>query len=216
MLAAEPHSHVHLVYGNKSEDTIIFKKELEELIDKYPERFSIAHILSKPSIWSGFSPWRKGTVDPVAIEATINENPPYAQDAQYYICGPGTMNQTVKTALLGLDVPLDRIHMESYGGAMNVDNSVHGIQATMNVLLEGENHQVPIEAGQTILEAMRVAGLNPAFSCQAGVCGACRVQLKKGTVHMRARMALEDSEIEKGAILTCQAVPTSSEISITS
>ena len=50
VLAAEPHSYAHLVYGNKSENTIIFKNEFKELSNKHPDRFSIAHILSRPSM----------------------------------------------------------------------------------------------------------------------------------------------------------------------
>jgi ring-1,2-phenylacetyl-CoA epoxidase subunit PaaE len=124
------------------------------------------------------------------------------------------MNKAVKEALMSLDVPATRIHMESYGGTAEVDDSVTGMAATAQVTLAGKTHKVPVAQGQTVLDAVRASGLTPPFSCQSGVCGACRAKLSGGTVHMRARMALEDTDIAKGQVLTCQAVATSDEITL--
>ncbi len=104
--------------------------------------------------------------------------------------------------------------MESYGGTVEIDDSVRGIPATAQVTLGGSTHSVRITKGQTILDAVRAAGLTPPFSCQSGVCGACRAKLSKGEVHMRARMALEDAEIDNGEILTCQSVATTNALQV--
>lgn len=215
VLMAEPHSMVHLIYGNRSAKTILFRDTLAALCKAYPDKLTVHHVLSKPSMWSSFSPWRTGSIDKRAVEDAINENPPYAQDTQYYICGPGGMNQVVSSALMGLDVPADRIHSESYGGNTDIDRSIEGVGSTASITLEGQTHEVPIDPAQTVLEAMRSADLHPPFSCQSGVCGACRAQLNEGGIHMRSRTALEGKEIEAGAILTCQTVPTSATISVT-
>ncbi|MFT6091358.1 2Fe-2S iron-sulfur cluster-binding protein [Sulfitobacter sp.] len=214
VMVAEPHSVAHLAYGNANADSILLNDSFETLLQQHPDRLSVHHVLSAPSMWSGFSYWRKGIVDKAAIAALITEYPPYAQDAQYYICGPGGMNKAVKAALMSMDVPASRIHMESYGGAVDLDDSVKGIAASATVKLGGTDHTVPIVEGQTVLEAVRASGLTPPFSCQSGVCGTCRAQLTRGDVHMRARMALEDDDIEKGAVLTCQSVATSAEITL--
>lgn len=214
VLVAEPYSFVHLVYGNRNANSIIFHDSLNRLLVEYPERLTVHHILSKPSIWSGFQYWRKGMIDKAAIEALIAENPPYAQDTQYYICGPGGMNRAVKETLMGLDVPATRIHMESYGGKADVDDSVKGQSANLELSLNGTTRTVTLEAEQTVLEAVREAGLEPPFSCESGVCGACRAKLNEGSVHMRARMALTDRDIQRGSILTCQSVATSDTLNI--
>ena len=214
VMCAEPYSVAYLAYGNKNHDSIIFKQQLHELCQQHQDRLKVLHVLSESKMWSGFKPWRQGLLDMAAIEALINENPPYAQDAQYYICGPGAMNSSVKAALMNLDVPADRIHMESYGGAVEIDDSIKGQAATAQVNLNGQDHVLTINQGQTVLEAAKDAGLKPPYSCQAGVCGACRATLNEGSVHLRASMALEDHEIEKGQILTCQALPTSDQLSL--
>ncbi|OBY26582.1 2Fe-2S iron-sulfur cluster-binding protein [Leisingera sp. JC1] len=214
VMAAEPNSVAHLAYGNNNEKSILLDDELNGIWTAHPERMSIHHVFSKPSWWSNAGYWRKGIVDKDAIEALITENPPYAQDAQYYVCGPGGMNKAVKTALMSLDVPTKRIHMESYGGTADLDTSVEGIASSMELTLGGAQQTVSISPGQTILEAAKAAGLKPPFSCQSGVCGACRARLVSGDVHMRARMALEDKDIANGAILTCQSLPTTDKLSV--
>ncbi|WP_371170835.1 2Fe-2S iron-sulfur cluster-binding protein [Aliiroseovarius sp. 2305UL8-7] len=214
VMAAEPNSFAHLAYGNNNEKSILLQQELNSVWEDNPERMTIHHLFSKPGFWSSADYWRKGNIDKAAIEALIAENPPYAQDAQYYVCGPGGMNNAVKAALMSLDVPASRIHMESYGGNADLDTSVEGLAASAEVTLNGQTHAVNIAQGQTVLEAVKSAGLKPPFSCQSGVCGACRAKLSHGDVHMRARMALEDRDIDGGAILTCQSLPTTEKLSL--
>ncbi|MEM8687340.1 MAG: ferredoxin--NADP reductase [Pseudomonadota bacterium] len=213
VLNAEPYSVAHLAYGNRNEDTMIFRDRLGHLTAAHPERFTVAHLFSAPSIWSSFSYWRNGKLDADAVAHFISDHPPYAQEAQYYICGPGPMNGQVKAALMSIDVPAARIHMESFGGS-ETDDSVKGIPATARVRLNGQQTELNIDAGQTLLDALRAAGLEPPYSCQAGVCSACRAKLTAGSVHMRARVALEDHEIEAGEILTCQSVATSAHLQV--
>ncbi|MEX0307381.1 MAG: 2Fe-2S iron-sulfur cluster-binding protein [Ruegeria sp.] len=214
VLTGEPHSMAHLILGNTNANSIIFRDDLVQLQVQHPQRFTARHILSRPALLSWFTPWRTGQLDADAIQASISETPPVAQDNQFWICGPGTMNADVRTALHNLDVPDNRIHTESFGGDSERDMSVAGVAATARIELNGVSTEVPVDAGQTILEASRSAGLNPPFSCQSGVCGACVAYLTDGAVHMRSRMALEDSDISKGLILSCQSVATRKSIAL--
>jgi len=214
VLCNEPHSHIHLIYGNKNARSILFKAHLEALVELHRHRFSVSHVLSSPSMFGSLEYWRKGIVDDAAIDSFISEHPPYAQDAQYYVCGPGGMNQAVEAALKNIDVPGNRIYMESYGQAVNVNDTIKGVAATAMVELNEQSYNINIKENQTILEAARESGLSPPFSCQSGVCGACRAKCEAGSVHMRASMALEDTELKQGAILTCQSVATSRNLKI--
>ncbi|NVO58323.1 2Fe-2S iron-sulfur cluster binding domain-containing protein [Rhodobacteraceae bacterium B1Z28] len=214
VLKEEPHSVAHLIYGNADGENIIFGEELDNLARDHAARFTLRHVLSAPSLWRWSSPWRKGRVDADAIKAAVMETPPVAQDVQYWICGPGAMNTEVNNALMALDVPANRIHAESFGGAAAPASSVTGIAANAKVDLGGATYEVPVAADQTLLNAILSAGLTPPFSCQSGVCGACKARLTNGRVHMHARMALEDSDVARGDILSCQSVATSDELSI--
>ncbi|SDX72719.1 ring-1,2-phenylacetyl-CoA epoxidase subunit PaaE [Ruegeria halocynthiae] len=214
VLTEEPHSSAHLVFGNTDANSIMLRDEIEQMQAQYPQRFSVRHVLSRPALLSWFLPWRTGRLNAEAIQVSISETPPVAQDTQYWICGPGKMNSDVRSALLDLDVPDQRIHMESFGGDTESDMSVSGVEAEARIELNGATFDVPVRAGETILDAARSAGLNPPFSCQSGVCGACVALLQQGTVHMRNRMALEDDDISKGLILSCQSIATQDKISV--
>lgn len=212
VLVAEPWSVVHLLYGNRDAASILFADDLSRLEAEHPGRLTVHHVLSRPG-W-GAAGWRRGRIDAAAVEVWIAGNPPYAQDAQYFVCGPGGMNRTVVAALKDLDVPADRIHRESYGGAPKVDDTVAGMAATVEIVLEGRRSEVPLAAGQTLLAAARAAGPEPPFSCEAGVCGACRAKLVDGSVHLRSRAALTDEDAAAGFVLTCQAIATSPHVAI--
>ena len=215
LLEAEPYSVAHLAYGNVDGASIIFREALARAEAGAGGRLLVRHVLSKPGTWPSMDYWRRGRIDAAAVEAFLAEHPPEAQDARYYVCGPGGMNAGVRTALENLDVPAARILMESYGRSRAArDMSVAGVAALVRVVLAGRTLAVPVAPGRTLLDAVRAAGASPPFSCESGVCGSCQARLSAGTVHMRARMALGDDEIAAGAILTCQAVPTTPQLAV--
>lgn len=213
-LVAEPHSAMFLLYGNTDADTIIFRGDLARLEKDHAGRLAVRHVLSSPSGTSSIRHWRRGRIDAKRVAEFIAEHPPYAQDTRYYICGPGDMNRVVRSTLLEMDVPRQRIHTEHYGPIGYPDNSVAGMASTMTVWLSGKTSSIPVASGQTILNAVRTAGGTPPYSCESGVCGACRARLCGGSVHLRARMALTDAEIDCGLILTCQALPTTAQVTV--
>jgi ring-1,2-phenylacetyl-CoA epoxidase subunit PaaE len=214
VLAAEPYSTALLAYGNTNAETIIFRDALAGLEAGSDGRLTVRHVLSSPTRTSRVRPWRHGRIGPRLVAEFIDHHPPYAQDTRYYICGPGDMIPVVRTALRGLDVPEERIHTESYGPTAPPDDSVAGVAAALTVSLKGETLSVPGAAGQTILDAVRSAGATPPYSCESGVCGACRARLQTGSAHLRATMALTGSEIARGVILTCQALPTAPHLTV--
>ena len=213
VLIAEPHSVVYLLYGNSDVNNVIFQQQLFALAEQYSQRLVIRHIFSRPSVWAS-DYWRKGRVDSKSTQAFINEHPPYAQDAQYYICGPDAMNASVTNGLLAIDVPRARIHQESYGTVSPLDDSVVSVAAKLTVTLHGSRHEVTVSKNQTLLAAMKAANIKPPFSCQSGICGACKAQLTQGTTHMVSHAALQDNDVAEGKVLTCQALATASYIEL--
>jgi len=129
VLAAEPHSAALLVYGNTAAGAIIFRDALAQLEEGSGGRLRVRHILSSPDRRASFRYWRRGRIGAATVAAFIDEHPPYAQDTAYYVCGPGDMNLGVRAALLGIDVPQERIHTESYGPVQPPDETVAGVAA---------------------------------------------------------------------------------------
>ena len=70
---------------------------------------------------------------------------------------------------------------------------------------------VPVEIGQTILEAALQAGVAFPHGCRSGNCGACKSRLETGEVELTpySEYALGEAERRDGLILACRAVPWS-------
>ncbi len=218
VLIASPNSVANFFYGNANQDTIIFKRELEELQEQYPERLQIVHTLSAPKVWSSWEQWngRKGRIDGEAVEWFITNHPPIAQSTEYYICGPGAMNVSVRNTLIGLGIPKELVHIEQFGGNVEeINTSIEAVDnSQLSAILNGQTHQLTIPKGKTILQILKKANANPPYSCESGVCATCVAKVTKGKAEMKACMALEEEEIEQGMVLTCQALPITEEISI--
>jgi CDP-4-dehydro-6-deoxyglucose reductase len=82
---------------------------------------------------------------------------------------------------------------------------------THTVTLQASGKRFRVEAGESVLEAARRAGLALPYSCLAGVCGSCKASLVEGecTYPRNPPSALSASERMRGQVLLCQAVPAS-------
>ncbi len=80
------------------------------------------------------------------------------------------------------------------------------------IRLERRKHTVDYHRGDTLLETARRGGLRPPSSCEAGDCATCMAHLEAGSVRMRANNALTAEDLDDGFVLTCQSIPTSTEI----
>ena len=80
-------------------------------------------------------------------------------------------------------------------------------ETTVEVWLAGARHEIRLEAGETIFAAAHRVGLELPFSCLGGYCGECMATLEAGDADMRVSKNLSPRQLERGLILTCQAVP---------
>jgi ring-1,2-phenylacetyl-CoA epoxidase subunit PaaE len=76
--------------------------------------------------------------------------------------------------------------------------------------LDGQDHTVPIAAGETLLQAALAAGIDAPHLCTEGRCGTCKSRLRNGDVSMASTRALSPRNIERGYVLACQSRPSSS------
>jgi ferredoxin-NADP reductase len=199
---------VRLLYANRDRETVIFGAELDALAAAFPERLEIVHHFDVD----------RGFVDVDEVQAFLGTPAPV--DAGQYLCGPTPFMDVVEAALLGAGVASARIHVERFTPAED-DEAVSADGATtddamrrVTIELDGRREVADHHPGTTILQTARQLGLLPPFSCESGSCATCMARVLEGTVEMHVNNALTDDEIEEGWILTCQAVPTSPEVSV--
>jgi ring-1,2-phenylacetyl-CoA epoxidase subunit PaaE len=94
-----------------------------------------------------------------------------------------------------------------------LEQKVEGTEVT---IIDGgkEFHFTMDDDFDNILDGALAAGADLPFACKGGVCSTCRCQIISGTVEMKINYALDENEVAKGLILSCQAVPTSKNVVI--
>ena len=215
-LREEPRSRFTLVYGNRASSSVIFKEELEALKDVYLDRFNLVFILSREQqdieLFNGRIDRAKCDqllrhwIDPEAIDAA-------------YICGPQSMMADVSASLQANGIAKDRIKMELFGTEPPGPRQHHApVTASeqackVTVIQDGRRREFSLAKDQhTLLEGALEQGIELPYSCKGGVCSTCRCKMTQGEVDMDVNFALEDYEVARGFILTCQSYPLSNEI----
>jgi 3-ketosteroid 9alpha-monooxygenase subunit B len=89
-----------------------------------------------------------------------------------------------------------------------------GAPSEIVVHLEGKAHRIPYQAGQSILDAARKAGLQPPFACEEAFCGSCAAKKLRGRVVLDRNDVFTAQEIEAGWILTCHGRAASADCEI--
>lgn len=216
VLGREPHSRFVLLYGNRTSRSILFRDALDALKDRYLDRFSVFHILSREA---QDIPILNGRLDGERITRLLPAAAPIETIDHAFLCGPGGMIEESERALIGLGLPETRIHVERFtpaDGAVAVpapsardDAAPHAIA---EIVLDGSRISVPVAENEAILDAALRAGLDLPYSCRGGMCCTCRAKIVEGAVEMEVNYSLEDWEIAAGYALTCQSRPTTGKV----
>ena len=74
---------------------------------------------------------------------------------------------------------------------------------------DGELRVMPVEDGQTLLDAAEANGIPVVSECQSGVCGTCVGRCTHGSYELGNSIGLNQTEKKQGRILTCQTRVTS-------
>jgi ring-1,2-phenylacetyl-CoA epoxidase subunit PaaE len=217
-LATEPRSEFTLVYGNRSVASIMFAEELEELKNRYMERLRLYHVLSdegqEVQLFAGL-------LDEAKCREILETLVPAADVDEAFVCGPEPMMEGVERALTAAGVARERIHIERFGTPSAAGAPARaaaddaGPRAEVVIIVDGKERRLRVAyEGPAILDAGLAAGANLPYACKGGVCCTCRARVLEGEVRMDKNYTLEEQEMKRGFVLTCQSHPLTERVVI--
>jgi len=221
-LEEQTESKFTLVYGNRRMDSVMFNEALQDLKDRYPNRLTLIHVLSRQA---QEVPLLEGRIDEAKVKEIVSSLLPAASMDEVFICGPEAMIEATEKALLEVGVPARNIRTERFTSptleALPADARKQVVlghapeskgDVSLTVVLDGKKHQMQMSTTDKILDVALAAGLDLPYSCKGGVCCTCRAKVMHGSVVMEKNFTLEKWEAEQGFVLSCQAKPTSKEV----
>ena len=216
-LTQEPESIVSLIYANRNVDSIIFKDKLAEMETNYEGRLHVIHVLDDaPMNWQGYS----GLLNHDMLTNLFERIPDWGADkTTYLMCGPEGMMKNAENLLNDLGIPKERVYKESFvQGIIDKEDkqeSSDDVQEhEVTIIYDGEEHKVKVAPDTSILEAALDEDIDLPYSCQSGLCTACRGKCTSGKVRLDEEEGLSEAEINDGYVLTCVGHPLTDDVVI--
>ncbi|MFC4669355.1 1,2-phenylacetyl-CoA epoxidase subunit PaaE [Seohaeicola nanhaiensis] len=212
-------ARVTLVYGNRTTDSIMFREALAALKDRYIDRFTLLHILSREP---QDVPLFNGRISGEKIEQLARAGAVDLDHADgIFLCGPTEMIRDVTETLRARGIRSAGIHYELFyvdGEPQRKPRSQEAESAAQRgvavaVVLDGSQKEFRFDSGdENIVGAAARQGLDLPYSCKGGMCCTCRCKVVEGSAEMAVNYSLEQWEMDAGFTLACQARPTSDRL----
>ena len=123
---------------------------------------------------------------------------PRGPASHLYVCGPGPMIEATRAIAAGSGWPVEAVHFEYFKNDSEQDDT-----SSFEVLLARTDRKLVVEAGVSLLDSLRRAGVDMPSSCEQGVCGTCMATVLEGELDHQD-VYFNDSERAAGdKVLTC-------------
>jgi ferredoxin-NADP reductase/Fe-S-cluster-containing hydrogenase component 2 len=190
---------VSLILGFRAPRDFIFREELEQLKARNPN-LSVTVTMSNPGDEAWFG--KCGRIDAALLESVKD-----IARRRAHICGPPSMMDGVKGALIGLGLPENQLRTEAFGTVTRdpTAKSARSSNIAGKVAFQASDTSAPVPVDATILDVADEVGVFIDNACRSGTCASCRVKLLAGSVSMAVQDALTDQDKTEGYILACQA-----------
>ncbi len=170
-----------ILYGNKTEQSILFKNELDDISARCP-RVKTVYVLSDEE--------KDGCEHGFITAEIISKYAPENKDCSVFMCGPEAMYRFAEKELAKLGIDRKHLRRELLGVTKNVSANedypaeCKGKTFSATVKTNTDEKTIPVSADEPILVAIERAGIATPSRCRSGECGWCRSKLLSGNVYV--------------------------------
>lgn len=203
-----------LLYGNRSWKQTMFAEQIMDLKDQFKDRFQLINIFSREF---NDSELLNGRIDEHKLNQLFQHDVLGPDFDHVFACGPDEMMDTVERLLPDYGVAKERIHTERFNTGhirkRPAEADASRKEEKVNIVLDGRELIVAVgQEDESILDAALRAGADLPYACKGGVCATCRCKVLSGEVDMFLNYSLEQDEVEKGYVLSCQTLPKGANV----
>ncbi|MFY0690244.1 MAG: ferredoxin--NADP reductase [Cyclobacteriaceae bacterium] len=198
LLNQDPNAKVDLVFGNREEKFIIFKDEIQQLSSTH-ENFRVLHLLENDPGKLAFHEGRPNA----DLIVSICEHLQADAQSEFYLCGPTPMMDVVTDGLQKFGINDSNIIKESFEAPVEEEKGDMSKVTELSISLDGDDYSLTISRNEPILAQALKADIDMPYSCQSGLCTACRGKVTSGSVSIDHAEGLTAEEIDEGYVLTC-------------
>jgi uncharacterized protein len=212
-----PLRHIWFLHGARDGNSHAFRDEVNALRTNYPN-LHVIYCYSRPTGADTGNYHHQGYVDADLIQNIVA---PEIQkicgstEADYFLCGSPSFMDALRNGLRAWGVPDRNVMFESFAKAMpKATETVQDLTTAQSDPVEivfsksGKTHTWNPDDG-TILEFAEANGLNPDYSCRAGVCGTCACRISAGEVEYEEEPT---ASVDRGSVLICISKPKTDRV----
>lgn len=182
-----------VLYSVKSEEDIIFKKEIEKLNHSKKVQFVITLTREEKEGYL-FGHITKEMFEPYIKEFNT-----------IFMCGPKELYKSMNDILAEFSIPKKSVHFENFSVSYEPEE-VKTFE--LKVLMKDETKTITCKSDEALLVSMERAGIKAPSMCRVGVCGYCRSILVDGKIKMIGATQMR-SLAENDYIHPCVTFPES-------
>ncbi|MCG6495237.1 FAD-binding oxidoreductase [Kitasatospora sp. A2-31] len=195
---------LHLVYGSRTADDVIFRETLDKLAADHPDRIRVDLVVQRPGAdWQGPTGLLTGETITALTGPLVGR--------MVYVCGPQAMYPYALAELARLGHPRRRVRLEANGAPARPQTQAgwpaeRDPEGEVQVTVQG-GPSFSTPRGRPLLDALEEHGVRPEVGCRSGECSLCRVRVVSGEVFDAEEARLRLSDAWSGYTHSCVAYP---------
>jgi len=194
---------MHLFYGSRNPDDIIYRQELERLAEMH-DKLTVDFVISEPEDgYQGLT----GFINGKMLQERLGD----LSKKTFFLCGPEAMYKFCRKELEDLNLKRKQIRVEVFGPPGDVAAQPgwpEGLAADATFQVKvSDGRTLEVSAGEPLMNGLERKNLELPAACRSGECSYCRVKLKSGKVFHAPGTKLRKSDMKFGYIHPCMAYP---------
>jgi len=210
VLHFHPHLQVVFIFSNPSPRKTIFFSELNQLNQKFTERFHLQFLFSNSVDLSIARLNRE-----LLVQLTKAHSICGFDKTLFYLCGPEAYMRMCTYTLQEEKVQKENIRKENFimqAGQPPKKDPPDKEAHLVTIQYGNENYQLNVQYPDTILQAAKKQNLILPYSCETGRCGNCAAKCIRGKVWLSYNEVLTEKDLQNGLTLTCVGHPVDGDV----